>query len=170
VEPPGKPKPPYPPGDRRALVEAYRDVVKSEAERLKESRTPRPPVRTSRKGRILAAVIVVVGAAILIAQPAWLTTPPAVEESPEVREASLRLAIYQAAEHIDAYERANERLPGSLKEAGAELSSLKYEVVGPRTYVLAGQSGDLKLEYRSEQPLQDFLGNSYEIIRKRFKP
>jgi len=117
----------------------------------------------------IAVLIMIAAAAILVIQPPWLVAPEIPEETSELHEASLRLAMYQAAQHIESYRRANGHLPASLPEAGADTTGVTYEAAGGFQYVLHGHSRDLTLEYHSEQPLKQFLGNSYELIRERFK-
>jgi hypothetical protein len=77
--------------------------------------------------------------------------------------------MYQAGQHIESFRRANGRLPASLPEEGADTTGVSYEAAGGYQYILHGHSGDLQLEYHSDQPLKDFLGNSYTLIRERFK-
>jgi hypothetical protein len=117
----------------------------------------------------VAVLIMIAAAAILVIQPAWLVAPETPEETAELHEASLRLAMYQAGQHIESFRRANGRLPASLPEAGADTTGVSYEAAGGYQYILHGHSGDLKLEYHSDQPLKVFLGNSYTLIRERFK-
>jgi hypothetical protein len=114
-------------------------------------------------------VIMVAAAAILVIQPGWLVAPEVPEETPQLHEASLRLAMYRAAQQIESFRRANGRLPASLPEAGADTTGVSYEAAGGYQYVLHGHSGDLELEYHSDQSLKDFLGDSYDLIRERFK-
>ncbi|HUL70055.1 MAG TPA: hypothetical protein VLT17_07500 [Gemmatimonadales bacterium] len=164
------PQTPTPPGGRRALVEAFQNVVKSEAEKAKEARAPKPiPPHRRAAGLFVAVVIMVAAAAILVIQPGWLVAPEVPEETPQLHEASLRLAMYRAAQQIESFRRANGRLPASLPEAGADTTGVSYEAAGGYQYVLHGHSGDLELEYHSDQSLKDFLGDSYDLIRERFK-
>ena len=170
AHPPRRQPPSSPSGGRRALVEAFQNVVKSEAERAKEAKAPRPiPPHRRAAGLFIAVLIMIAAAAILVIQPPWLVAPDVPEETSELHEASLRLAMYQAAQHIESYRRANGHLPASLPEAGADTTGVTYEAAGGFQYVLHGHSRDLTLEYHSEQPLKQFLGNSYELIRERFK-
>jgi hypothetical protein len=172
MDQPAHPQRPQPSssGDRRALVEAFQNVVKSEAERAKEAKTPVPiPPHRRAAGLVVALLIIIAAAAILYLQPPWLEAPATLSETPELHEASLRLAMYQAAQHIETFRRANQRLPATLGEAGADTTGVAYEAAGGYQYVLTGHSGDLKLEYHSDQPLKAFLGQSYELIRERFK-
>jgi len=169
-QPAHQPRRNHPPGDRRALVEAFQQVVKSEAERMQEAHAPKPRPSRSRRGLwIAAAAVIVICTGLLLIQPSWLTTPAVPPETREMREASLRMAMFNTAQRIEAYRRTNQRLPATAQEAGAEMAGITYAIAAPDGYVLTGRNGGIQLEYHSNQPIAEFLGNSYRLIRERFK-
>ena len=154
--------------DRRALIQAYQDLVKSESERkLHEGHdSPAPPRRQTFSLIMLAVSLVTL--AVLVIQPAWLFTPP-LEESREYQEAGLRVGMYREIQRIEEYRQANGRLPASLTEARADTTGLTYQVQG-QDYSLTGRSGGIEISYSSTMPPAEFVGASYDLIRGRNEP
>lgn len=160
--PPQPPPPPTGKPDRRALLQAYQDVVKA---------TRRKPARIIDKGPVRRPFLVAMGvtAAILVTllvfQPGWLfTRPPA--EPPPLQEASLRLRMFVEIEHIDRFSDSAGRLPTSLLEAGGDTTGLIYLPAG-EGYTLSGKNGVIGLTYSSGTSAESFLGNSYQLVRGR---
>ena len=152
--------------DRRDLLEAYETLVKSERERQAAERASRlgPPPSRGRLGLLLLMIAACV--AIIVVQPAWLFPTSLPPDPPELHEASLRLQVYRVVMRIDAFRRANGRLPETAAEAGAEVPGTMYTVSGD-TYTITAGIGSQQVTYHSAVPLQEFLGNSYEIIKQR---
>jgi hypothetical protein len=58
------------------------------------------------------------------------------------------------------------RLPKSLLESGGDTTGLQYVQDG-QSYSITGQNAGRSLTYSSNTSAAAFLGNAYELIRKR---
>jgi len=162
--PPPAPTPPPGAHDRRALLQAYQDVVRTEHDKRTTQPVPvRPPSRAP--FWVSTALLIGVLAGILVLQPGWLF-PKAPQESMELRTASLRVRMYVEIDQIEAFRTANARLPATLAEAGADTTGLRYNAGGD-SYSLEGENHGVTLTYTSSQSAKDFLGNSYELLTQR---
>lgn len=164
-EPPPQPLPP-PVGqvDRRALLEAYQDVVRTTKERPSVKRLPAPVRHTfwTVVGLTIAALT-----AVLVFQPAWMFNRPRAEP-PQLQEASLRVRMYVEIDRVARFKELKGRWPVSLLEAGGDTMGLFFERRG-EGYVLTGSNGPIALRYTYGSSPEAFLGNSYQLIRGRGK-
>ncbi len=161
--------PPPPSPEKRALIDAYQDVLKADAERRDTDRTPRRPLRT-RPFAWVALVLALAGAGVIwLAQPEWLGLAPPPDEPPAVREASLRLAVALEAQRVIRYQREHGRLPATLVEAGAVMPGVAYQPSREGIFELNAADGDIAVIYRSTGSLKAFVGTSYDVVRRRGK-
>jgi hypothetical protein len=163
--PPPQPAPP-PTGkpDRRALLQAYQEVVRA----TKEKPAPIVDSGPTRRPFWIAMGLTIAGlAALLVFQPGWLFLRPA-PEPPQMQEASLRIRMYVEIDRIDRFKGATGRLPTTLTQAGGDSVGLQYTSRG-EGYTLNGRNGMIRLSYTSGTSAEAFLGNSYELIRERRK-
>jgi len=153
--------------DRRELLQAYESLVKSERERKATDHAPDAAARPSRLRMVLWLGLAAFCVYILIQRPAWLFRPGPPPETTEIQQASLKMAVYRVAMLIEAYERANNgRVPMTAAEAGASAPGMTY--IGRQNgYTVTVRSGRDSVTYDSKTPLQDFLGDSYQLIRQR---
>lgn len=153
--------------DRRKLIEAYQDLVRSEQEKR---HTQPQPERKPPRHRFAApmGLLAVMLAAVLLLEPRWLFTPPLPPEPPALQEASLRLAMFRSIELIDAFREVNGRFPHTLAEAGADSTALTFALT-PDGYTLTGTNGRVTLTYTFPADPRQFLGKAYEVIRQRNK-
>jgi hypothetical protein len=152
--------------DRRALVKAFQDVVRTEREKqTQSSRSEVTPARRSfQRGMMLLAVVL---AAILLSRPSWLFSS-APQESPALREASLRVSMYVAIQRLERFRSDSGRLPASLQELGTDTTGLRYQTTAGG-YALTGTNNGLSLTYQSGTPPKEFLGDSYRQVTQRRK-
>ena len=116
---------------KKALAEARELAVRDEAERLAKSREDVPKAKEARLLPFAFIVAVAFGLYALAAQPTWLITPPPPPESPQIVEASLRVAMWQQALHVERYRDEEGRLPVDLGQAGAPtMDGVSYHQVG----------------------------------------
>lgn len=148
--------------DRRALLQAYQDVIRTSNEKP----APPPPEPASRLPFWIGSIGLIVGLTVVtLWQPEWLFTPQ-FKESPALSEASLRVRIYSEILRVERFQAGNSRLPISLQEARGDTTGVDYEAT-KTGYLLTGKSGPLTIIYKSEIPPKQFLGNSYALIRAR---
>jgi hypothetical protein len=163
LDPPPEPLPP-PSGkhDRRALLQAYQEVVRTTKARPR----PRRLVVPDRTPYWLSIAFVILGLiALLVFQPAWLFDRPP-DEPPQTQEASLRIRMYVEIDRVLRYKEAHGRLPTTLVEAGGDSTGLSFEHRG-EGFILSGSTGPISLRYQSSESPEAFLGNSYQAVRER---
>jgi hypothetical protein len=162
--PPQPPPPPTGKPDRRALLQAYQEVVRTTKEKPARVKAAPPTHRTF---WITTGLTIAGLAALLVFQPGWMfSRPPA--EPPQLQEASLRIRMFVEIERVDRFKVAKGRLPTSLLEAGGDTTGLRFAPAGV-TYTLVGWNGPLQLRYTSDGSAEAFLGNSYQLVRERGK-
>jgi hypothetical protein len=150
--------------DRRKLLEAYQEVLRTTKEKPALKRIVAP----DRRPYWIAVGLTIAGlVALLIFQPPWVfNRPPA--EPPQLREASLRVRMYVEIDRVDRFKEAKGRWPASLQEAGGDTLGLTFERRG-EGYILTGQNGPISLRYVYGSSAEGFLGNSYQLIQGRGK-
>ena len=164
-----KTSPPPPSAEKKALLDAFDTVLKSQAEErdreLEARRSPRAVSLPLLAGAAL--VLLGIGSYLAILQPAWVFAPQPQPETVAVQEASLKIAMASAAQHVERFRQKNGRLPESLAEAGARGDVMNYSRLGASRFRLVGDNGAAHATFTADQSLSDFLGNSYQIIARR---
>jgi hypothetical protein len=166
---PGTPRPrPQGQPDRRALLEAYKDVVKSEADRAG------PGAGRSKRPRSRTPLLVTLAIVLLIAfflRDQWLVTTQLPPETPELREASLKLVTAKSARRIELYQASHGgALPEPVTLAGDLPRGMSYTPSGTGFYTLTMKEGKDSVTYNSTDSITTFVGSSYDVIRRRNKP
>lgn len=157
--------------EKQALLEAYDTVLKHQAE-TREARQRDAEACRERRGRVRpwiwtsAACTMVLCAYLLIERPDWLFPEVGAPESVEVQEASLRVGMANAAQHIQRFYQQNNRLPETLAEAGAYGDGIEYTRIGAGWRMTAEQ-GTTQLTLTSRDVLATFIGRSFEVIARR---
>jgi hypothetical protein len=155
---------------KQALLDAYDNVLKAQAderEALRRAAEARRRATGSRVGLVLAlALLAFTGGYVYIERPDWIFPAPPAPESAAVREASLRIGMANAAQRIEHYRQRNGRLPATLAEAGDHTPGLAYEP-GTTVYKLHARFDSVRLSYESSQSLEKFVGNSFRVIARR---
>lgn len=152
--------------NKQALLEAFDDVLKADAERRAEVVEAPGPTRRSASPIVLVGLFAIVAmvAAIFVSRPAWLGFPDEYVETPVIKDASLRLAMYQARQRVEQYRVANGSLPPTLVAAGVSDPALRMTVVSGSRYVIEGGSDSARLALRSDEPVRPFLGDAFEVV------
>jgi len=156
------------PDSKKALLQAFDEVLKTQADERAERQTA---ARTGWRPTVISLVAVFtllfVGAYLWLEQPGWLFPAPPPPESTAVKEASLRIALANAARHVEHFRRTNGRLPKTLEETGTLASGVAYEAHGAEGYLLHGVNGTVQLTFKSTDSIPLFVGNSFVIITRR---
>ncbi|MBA3259848.1 MAG: hypothetical protein H0T68_10350 [Gemmatimonadales bacterium] len=158
--------------EKKALLRAFDTVLKTQAdEREAEQRAAEARRLARARSRplmwVCAAVMIFITGYLWVEQPEWVFPARAQPESMAVKEASLRIGMANAAQHVERYRQRNGRLPASLSEAGAHGGEIDYEALGADGWRLMGSNGPARLTLTSAEPLTKFLGNSFEVISRR---
>ena len=158
--------------EKKALLDAFDTVLKTQAEAREARRAESEARRRAGPSRLLmvvcSTIIVFVGVYLYVERPDWVFPPPPTPESLVVREASLRIGVANAAQHIERFRQRTGRLPATLVEAGAHTGGLDYEPAST-VYKLLADTDGVRVTYESSQPLAQFVGNSFKIILRRSK-
>lgn len=157
--------------EKKALLEAFDTVLKTKAE---ERDAELAAVEARRRDRgtsrllmlVCVTILVFVSAYLYVERPDWIFPAPPPPESLAVREASLRITIATAAQHIERYRERSGRLPATLAEAGAYGDGVTYQRTAAG-YRLEGESDDVRVTFDSTEPLARFVGNSFKVISRR---
>ena len=158
--------------EKKALLEAFDTVLKTQAEEREARRAEAEARLRHGASRLLmlvtTTILVFVSVYLYVERPEWVFPTPPTPESAVVREASLRISIANAAQHIERFRQRAGRLPATLIEAGAHDYALTYEP-GSTGYKLYAELGDVRVFYDSAEPLGRFVGNSFKVISRRSK-
>jgi hypothetical protein len=157
------------PNSKKALLDAFDEVLKMQG----EERTGRGAGRGLGRPMVITWIsvftLLFTAAYLGLERPEWLFPPAPALESTAVKEASLRIALANAARHVEHYRQQNGRLPAALDETGTAAGNILYEPIGDG-YRLRGVNGPVRLTLRSTDVLAAFVGNSFEIISSRRVP
>jgi hypothetical protein len=157
--------------EKRALLEAFDTVLKTKAE---EREAERAAAEARRRGQGTSRLVMLVSLTILVfvsvylyvERPDWIFPTPPPPESVAVREASLRITMATAAQHVERYRQQTGQLPATLKQAGAYGEGIAYHRTAAG-YRLEGEAGEVRVTFDSTEPLARFVGNSFKVISRR---
>ena len=143
-----------PPGTR-SLVE---QIIAEQKQQKSELKTA-----MERKDKRFKFAPIAAGALLLANVVAWLIIPPKHDTRGDRRtplevERDLRLVVASAASEVDIWRRLHDnRMPASLAEAGVADSGLTLVNVDGTVYEVRGTDHGVKLSYRSNMPITDFM-------------
>ena len=159
------------PSQKKALLAAFDTVLQTAAEEREMERLSADAMRRNRGlSRLLllvcTTVLVFVSVYLYVERPEWAFPTPSAPESAAVRQASLRISVANAVQHVERYRQQHGQLPASLEQAGANGAGLSYQ---PTTagYQLAGEGDGVRVSFTSGESLTRFIGNSFEVISRR---
>jgi hypothetical protein len=96
--------------------------------------------------------------------PGWAQRNPISYPTFAQEETSLRLVMFLQAQRIEAFRLENGRLPESLDQAGPPLPGVEYTRLAGQTYYLRGEGDQAYLGYFSSQAIEEFLGDSEDLL------
>jgi hypothetical protein len=157
--------------EKKALLAAFDTVLKTAAE---ERELERLAAEARRRGRgasrlllvVCTVIVTFVSVYLYVERPEWIFPVASPPESPAVRQASLRISVANAAQHIERYRQQRGQLPATLEQAGANGAGVSYERTAAG-YQLEGESEGIRVSFTSGESLTRFVGNSFEVIARR---
>ena len=157
--------------EKKALLAAFDTVLQTAAEEREIERLAAEARRRSRgASRLLLVVCAVVltfaSVYLYVERPEWVFPVPAAPESAAVREASLRISVANAAQHIERYRQQRGQFPTTLEQAGATGAGISYERTAAG-YQLEGEDEGVRVSFTSGESLTRFVGKSFEVIARR---
>lgn len=151
--------------------EALLEVLEQQAERADaEDRRPRRGDRSSRWKVSALVALLALTAWLWILPPAWLVPPPPAPPPIAEQEAALRFGMYLQAQRIRAFQLREGALPVTLEEAGEPLPGMSYVLVAPGVYELTGRTDEVRLTYRSDMPLREWVGAGADVVDEGLIP
>jgi hypothetical protein len=169
TQPPGAPRSAT--AEKQALLDAYDTVLKHQAER-RELEAREAEARRAARQRTRpfiwtsAALTLVLCSYLLIERPEWMFPQAGPAESVALQEASIRISMANAAQHVQRFRQQNNRWPETLTEAGAYGEGIEYTRIGDGWRMTATE-GTSEITLGSQDALPGFLGKSFEIIARR---
>ena len=156
--------------EKKALLEAFDTVLKTAAEERELERLAAEARRRNRGvSRLLLVVTVIltfVSVYLYVERPEWIFPVASPPESPVVRQASLRISVANAAQHVERYRQQRGQYPTTLEQAGATSAGISYERTAAG-YQLEGEGDGVRVSFTSGESLTRFIGNSFEVIARR---
>ena len=157
--------------EKKALLEAFDTVLKTAAEERERERLAAEARRRNRGvSRLLlvvcAVIVTFVSVYLYVERPEWIFPVASPPESPAVRQASLRISVANAAQHIERFRQQRGQLPATLEQAGANGAGISYQRTAAG-YQLEGESKGIRVSFTSGESLTRFVGNSFEVIARR---
>lgn len=158
--------------EKKALLEAFDTVLKRQAEE-RDAERQAAEARRLAAGRtrpifwLAATLVLFISAYLWVEKPEWLFPAPIAPESTAIKEASARIGVANAAQHVERFRQRTGRLPATLHEAGAQAEGISYQRTGTDTWRIEGSNGPVRVALGSTEPLSKFLGNSFEVISRR---
>lgn len=152
-------------GDRyETLLEVLEQQAAQEREVRELEARSRVRKRESRVPWWVAAVLLVATGWIWLFPPSFLRVDQPPPQPLAREEAALRFAIWVQAQRIEVYRRAEGELPAALEEAGPPLPGMSYVRLSPGLYQLTGSTDRQALTYRSDLPLEEFVGEGADVL------
>jgi hypothetical protein len=155
---------------KKALLDAFDSVLRTQAAEREAERAAAAALRKRGVSRLLmvlcTTIVVFLSVYLYVERPEWVFPAPPAAESQAVREASLRIMMANAAQHLERFHHQTGRWPASLEEAGAHGPGILYQRTA-EGYRLQGENGEVRLQLESSEPLARFIGHSFEIISRR---
>lgn len=152
-------------GDR---YEALLDVLEHEKTQAARDRALEEAERQMRKQQSgpywPVGVLLIITAWLWLFPPAFLRLDAPEPQPVAQEEAALRFTMYIQAQRIKAFRLESGRLPEDLEEAGQPLPGMRYTVLHQALYQLTGATDRVTLTYRSDLPLQEFVGSGADVI------
>lgn len=157
--------------EKRALLEAFDTVLKTAAD---ERELERLAAEARRRTRGISRTLLVVCTTILVfvsvylsvERPEWAFPTPSAPESTAVRQASLRISVATAVQHIERYRQQHQKLPATLAQAGANSAGLSFQQTAAG-YQVIGEGDGVRVAFNAGESLTRFIGNSFELIARR---
>jgi outer membrane receptor protein involved in Fe transport len=157
---------------KKALLDAFDTVLRTAVEERELERLAADARRRNRGiSRLLlvvcTTVIIFVLVYLYVERPEWAFPAPTAPESTAVRQASLRITIANAVQHVERYRQQRGALPSTLEQAGANGAGLIFNTTSDGGYRVLGDGDGVQIMFSSGESLTRFIGNSFEVISRR---
>jgi hypothetical protein len=158
----------------RASVEramALRDVMSHAVEVEKETRKAGGPPRGSGAGRNIMLTFSLGLLAFTIfayaAKPEFIFGADPNNVSEVRRDANVRFTLFLASLSVESYKKTAKRYPDDLSALKSIPKSVSYVRISDDVFELRAKEGTKDIIFRSNEPVDRFLGNSPKILSGR---
>lgn len=180
TNPPHRPSrsiPARPSGAQRAVDQdevekqaALRDVMEHAVRHTRAVTMAKPMVSWRAQPIMLAAaaaVSVVFAAYANIARPDFVFGSAPSGMPAEQREAGMRFGMYLLGQRLEQYRTERGTLPPNLDYLDETWPGISYQALSASTFELRSRIDSTVVVFRSDQPVDEFLGSSLNFIRWR---
>ena len=167
-KPEGEPKPINWPGSSE-YGDASTDILNDQARRNELRSAAGPKSGRPRLHPSVPPVLALVSIWLWVFPPAALV-PEVPSIPPANQEAGLRIEMSIQVNNILRFAADNGRLPNDLVELGDNPAALQYVPLGGNAFQLSGQTGDITVDFNSNDPVSDLLGDAISIVSGRVSP
>lgn len=145
---------------------ALRDVMDHVVETSKSS--PKRPVSRVRNVVAIGICVLLLGASTYswIARPEAIWGPSGEPASPVIDRASARMSMAIIAQRLHEARTQTGAYPLTLQDIGEAATGIDYSLVGDTLFVLSARSGADSIVYRSNEPLEELLGRSADLLAR----
>lgn len=150
------------------IAKTISEVKEAAAEAQARLSNPLPEVVSWRRRPATAVMFVLLAAAVWGTQLiVWKPSVPTMSDRD--RDARLRYTVALQAVRVEHFRENTHRLPTSLGEVSEAFQGMTYVLLDSAHYRITGTDEHLVLSYRSDSPLQVFVGGSMLSIREKRK-
>lgn len=146
--------------------DALNDILEDQARRKELRSAPAPTSGRPRLHPFIPPVLALVSVWLWFFPPSTLQ-PVAPSIPPANQEAGLRMEMFMQVINIQRYLTENGRLPDNLEEVGDSPDQVRYTLQAGNTFTLAGQVGDITVDFTSTESVEALLGNAVAIVSGR---
>ena len=152
------------PSSGQETQDALRAVLEEQAERGQRQDDADPkPQGPSQAPAVIAVLLALVSVWLWFAPPRGLPPRPIPALSPSVQQSGLRMDVYMVAVQILRFQSRTGTLPATAEEAvfdPIQADAFEYAVTREGIFRLTAAQGDHVVNYMSDQPLEEFVGNA----------
>ena len=157
-----EPKSPSWPGSSE-YGDTLTDILKDQVRRTELRDAPGPKSGRPRLHPSIPPVLAMVSIWLWAFPPAVLS-PDAPTIPPANQEAGLRMEMFLQFNNIQRYVAENGRLPNDLGDVGDSPVALQYVPLTGNVFRLSGQTGDIRVDFNSSEPVENLLGDAIAIV------
>ncbi len=145
--------------------DALSGVLEDQARRTELRSGKGPSSGRPRLHPAIAPVLALVAVWLWVFPPAVLV-PVVPSLPPADAEAGLRMEMFVQFTNVHRYLSEFGRLPTDLQEVGDSPEGVEYERLSGDIFQLSGETGNLRIEYRSTEPVESLLADAMAVVSR----